>query len=137
MDAAGRLAGCYGLELGPWSHLQAHGEEVPVPARVDLTLEPHTRIYIGFGLVARTPGFARQLEQYPAAWSPVGTDSLQARVWANGKSSVTLFMRRQPDDTLRGVARYFTDGLVVDSTGRWMWERYPVATVSFRPADCG
>jgi hypothetical protein len=104
---------------------------------VDLTTEPHTRTYIGFRLVARTPGFADQLERHPAAWGPVGSDSLQARVWANGTSSVTLFMRRQSDDELRGVARYFTDGIVVDSTGRWMWERYPTAAASLRPTDCG
>lgn len=136
MDAAARLAGCYDLKLGPWSNPQAHAGRVPTPARVDLTTEPHTRIYIGFRLVARTPGFADQLERYPAAWSPVGGDSLQARVWANGTSSVTLFMRRQADNQLRGVARYFTDGIVVDSTGRWMWERYPVAPASLHATDC-
>lgn len=136
MEAASRLAGCYDVTLGPWSNLPALAGQVPTPARVDLTPDPHKRIYIGFRLVARTPGFADRLEQYPAGWGPVGSDSLQLRVWANGKSSVTLFMRRHPDNELRGVARYFTDGTTVDSTGRWMWETYPTATASLRPTNC-
>jgi hypothetical protein len=137
MEAAGRMIGCYALTLGPWSNPEAHAGRVPAPARVDLTTELHERVYIGFRLVARTPGFADQLERYPAAWGPVGSDSLQARVWANGTSSVTLFMRRQPDNGLRGVARYFTDGIISDSTGRWMWEKYPTAMATLRPTSCG
>ena len=136
MAAAARLAGCYALTLGPWSNPQAHGGRIPAPSRVDLTMVPHTRIYIGFRLIAHTPEFADELERYPPAWGPVGSDSLQARVWANGTSSVTLFMRRQSGDELRGVARYFTDGIVVDSTGRWMWETYPEAAATLRLADC-
>ena len=137
MEAASRLAGCYDLTLGPWSDPRAHAGRAPTPARVDLTPELHTRIFIGFRLVARTPGFADQLERYPPAWGPVGTDSLQGRVWANGESSVMLFMRRHADKELRGVARYFIDGDAVDGTGRWMWETYPVAPASLRPTDCG
>src|SRR5687767_1929028 len=97
MRAANRLVGCYGVTVGPWSHSRAAGDSAPVPQRLDLTAEWHTRIYIGFRLVARTPGFAAQLEKYPAAWGPIGDDSLQVRPWANGSSSVALFMRRQPD----------------------------------------
>lgn len=136
MEAAARLAGCYDLKLGPWSNPRAHAGRVPAPARVDLTTEPHTRIYIGFRLVARTPGFAAQLEKYPAAWGPIGDDSLQVRPWANGSGSVALFMRRQPDGELRGTARYFHGARIVDSNGRWMWESYPTANVSLRPMRC-
>ena len=136
MNAAAALAGCYDLTLGPWSNPDAHAGRVPAPSRVELATDWHTRIYIGFRLVARTPGFADALEAYPPAWGPVGGDSLQARVWANGTSSVTLFMRRQPDNDLRGVARYFTDARAVDSTGRWMWETYPRATATLRRTEC-
>jgi hypothetical protein len=136
MRAASRLAGCYAVTVGPWSHARAAGDSAPVPQRLDLTAEWHTRIYIGFRLVARTPGFAAQLEKYPAAWGPIGDDSLQVRPWANGSSSVALFMRRQPDGELRGTARYFHDARIVDGTGRWMWESYPTATVSLRPMRC-
>ena len=136
MQAASRLVGCYAVTVGPWSHSRAADDSAPVPQRLDLTTEPHTRIYIGFRLVARTPGFAAQLEKYPAAWGPIGDDSLQVRPWANGSSSVALFMRRQPDGELRGTARYFHGARIVDSNGRWMWEIYPTANVSLRPMRC-
>ena len=136
MQAARRLVGCYAVTLGQWSDPRAHGGSVPVPSRLDLLADGHQRIYIGFRLVARTPGFAARLEAYPAAWSPIGDDSLQVRVWANGASSVALFLRRQSDQELRGTARYFIDALAVDSTGRWFWETYPTATVSLRHAPC-
>lgn len=136
MQAARRLIGCYSVTLGPWSDSRAHGDSVPVPSRLDLLADGHRRIYIGFRLVARTPGFAAQLEAYPAAWSPIGDDSLQVRVWANGASSVALFLRRRSDEELRGTARYFIDALAVDSIGRWLWETYPTATVSLRHVPC-
>ena len=136
MQAASRLVGCYTVTPGPWSHVRAPGDSAPVPRRLDLTPDWHTRIYIGFRLVARTPGFAAQLEKYPAAWGPIGVDSLQVRPWANGSSSVALFMRRQPDGELRGTARYFHDAHIVDGNGRWMWESYPTASVSLRPMRC-
>ena len=136
MQAASRLVGCYAVTVGPWSHARAAGDSAPMPQRLDLTAEWHTRIYIGFRLVARTPGFAAQLEKYPAAWGPVGDDSLQVRPWANGSGSVALFMRRQPDGELRGTARYFHGERIVDGNGRWMWESYPTASVSLRPMRC-
>jgi hypothetical protein len=49
---------------------------------------------------------------------------------------VTVFARRQADGTLVGIARYLTDGIVRDSTGRWMWERYPTAAARLQPAAC-
>jgi hypothetical protein len=136
MHAAHRLVGCYAVTVGPWSHSRAAGDTAPMPQRLDLLADWHTRIYIGFRLVARTPGFAAQLEKYPAAWGPIGADSLQVRPWANGSSSVALFMRRQPDGELRGTARYFHDARIVDGNGRWMWESYPTANVSLRPMRC-
>jgi hypothetical protein len=137
MKSAKRLAGCYTVNRGPWSHAIAEGTEGPVPSRIDLMLDAHQRIYIGFRLVARTPGFAAQRDSFPAAWGPVGRDSVQLRVWADGKSSVVLFLQRQPDEELRGTARYFSDSRAVDSTtGRWMWETYPRATVSLRRTAC-
>ena len=137
MQAASRLVGCYAVTLGPWSNPQAHGGRIPTPTRVDLLSDPHTRIYIGFRLVALTPGFADRREDFPPpAWGPVGGDSLQLRAWGDGTSSVFLFLRRQPDRELRGTARYFTDGHVVDGTGRWMWETYPSASASLRPTPC-
>ena len=136
MQAASRLIGCYALALGPWSNPEARGGRIPAPSHVDLLSEAHTRIYIGFRLVARTPGFSDRREAFPPAWSPIGDDSLQVRAWADGSSSVMLFLRRQPDKELRGTARYFSDGLAVDSTGRWMWETYPTATASLRPVQC-
>jgi hypothetical protein len=136
MQAARRLLGCYAVTLGPWSDPRAHGDSVPVPSRLDLLADGHRRTYIGFRLVARTPGFAAQLEAYPAAWSPIGDDSLQVRVWANGRSSVAFFLRRRSDEELRGTARYFIDALAVDSAGGWLWESYPTATVSLRHAPC-
>ena len=137
MRAASRLIGCYALTLGPWSNPQQHGGSIPVPSRLDLLSDRHTRIYIGFGLVARTPGFSAQREAFPPAWSPIGDDSLQVRAWADGSSSVMLFLRRLPDKELRGTVRYFTDGRAVDSTtGRWLWETYPAATASLRPTQC-
>ena len=136
MQAAGRLVGCYAVTVGPWSDPQAHGDGIPVPSRLELLSDRHTRIYIGFRLVARTPGFSAQKEGFPPAWSPIGEDSLQVRVWADGASSVALFLRRQSDEELRGTARYFSDARAVDDTGRWMWETYPTATASLRPTQC-
>ena len=136
MKAASRLAGCYALTLGPWSKPEASGATISVPSRIDLTSDPHTRIYIGFRLVARTPGFADEREKYPPAWGPIGADSMQVRAWADGSSSLMLFLRRQRDGQLRGTARYFAAYRIVDSTGRWMWETYPSAAASLRPAPC-
>ena len=136
MQAASRLVGCYDLALGPWSNPQARADSLPLPSRLDLLSDPHTRIYIGFRLIARAPGFSAQREAYPPAWSPIGDDSLQVRAWADGSRSVSLFLRRQPDKELRGTARYFTDGRAVDAAGRWMWETYPTAAVSLRPLPC-
>ena len=136
MQAASRLAGCYALSLGPWSKPESSGAAIPAPSRIDLTSDPHTRIYIGFRLVARTPDFPDERKAYPPAWSPIGADSLQVRAWANGRSSLMLFLRRQTDGELRGTARYFADYDVVDSTGRWMWETYPAAAASLRSTPC-
>src|SRR5687767_13464931 len=58
LQAARRLVGCYAVTLGPWSDSRAHGDSVPLPSRLDLSADGHQRIYIGFRLVARTPGFA-------------------------------------------------------------------------------
>ena len=138
MQAASRLVGCYALTLGPWSKPLAPGDSVPVPSRLDLLAEPHRRFFIGFRLVARRPGVSEQTEKFPAKWGPIGTDSLQVQTWADGNRSLFLFLRRQPDRELRGTARYFTDYLAHDSTtGRWLWETYPTATASLRPAECG
>ena len=137
MRAAARLAGCYAVTLGPWSNPQARADTLPVPSRLDLLSDPHARIYIGFRLIARAPGFSAQREAFPPAWGPIGEDSLQLRAWADGRSSVMLFLRRQSDKALRGTARYFSEARVVDSTtGRWMWETYPTATASLRPVQC-
>jgi hypothetical protein len=137
LKAASRLAGCYAATLGPWSDALAPGDSVPMPSRVDLLDSLHTGFYIGFRLVARTPGFAMPLEKRPPAWSPVEGDSLQVGVWHEGTRSVTLFLRRQPDTELRGTARYFTAEHREDSTtGRWLWETYPAAPVSLRPTSC-
>ena len=137
MKAASTFVGCYAVTLGPWSDPASHGD-VPVPPRVDLLSDWHTRVYIGFRLVARTPGFDAQLEAFPAAWSPIDADSLQLRAWANGKSSVMLFLRQQPNgDELRGTLRYFSGPQRVDSLdGRWQWETYPNAAVSLRRITC-
>ncbi|HJU88530.1 MAG TPA: hypothetical protein VJ672_04015 [Gemmatimonadaceae bacterium] len=137
MQAAARLIGCYAVNLEPWSSLQATGDSIPVPSRLELLSERHTRIYIGFGLVARTPGFESAKQKSPPAWSPIGGDSLQIRAWADGVSSLMLFLRRQADGELRGTARYFHDARLEDSTGRWMWERYPNAPASLRAIECG
>jgi hypothetical protein len=137
MQAASRIAGCYTVTLGPWSDPRTQGDTIPVPSRLDLLVEPHTRIYVGFRLVARRPGVSEQTERYPAAWSPIDADSLQIRAFGNGARSLFLFLRRQPDGELRGTARYFRDYLAHDSTtGRWLWETYPTATASLRPAKC-
>jgi hypothetical protein len=90
-------------------------------------------------LVARTPGFvAESRTTLPPAWSPVGEDSLQVLAWADGHSSITLFLRRRPDRTLQGTARYFTDGVIVDPvTGRRLWEQYPTASATLVPLPCG
>ena len=136
LQAARRLLGCYAVTLGSWSNPQTHGDSIPVPSRLDLLSDRHTRIYIGFGLVARAPGFSAQREAFPLAWSPIGDDSLQVRAWADGSRSVMLFLRRQPDKELRGTARYFGGERKEDSTGRWLWETYPNATVSLHPAQC-
>ena len=137
MAAARRLVGCYAVTLGPWSSPQAHGGRIPAPTRVDLRSDFHTRVYIGFRLVALTPGFADRTERVPPAWGPVGGgDSLQLRAWGDGTSSLFFFLRRQTAGELRGTARYFTDGRVEDGTGRWMWETYPSASVSLRPTQC-
>jgi hypothetical protein len=135
LAVAKRFSGCYTVTLGEWSTPVA---DAPVPSRIDLSLDPHTRIYLGFGLVARTPGFARQLEAYPPAWAPIGTDSLQLRAWANGKSSVMLFLRQQPGgDELRGTLRHFDGSQRYDSVdGRWQWETYPNAPASLRRTSC-
>jgi len=135
-QSAAPLIGCYAVIVGPWSKPQPQDSQIPVPTRIDLTADRHTRIYIGFGLVARTPGFSEPLEKFPPAWSPIGRDSLQVRAWANGASSVMFFLRNQRDGELRGRVRYFADAKVVDSTGRWMWETYPNAAVTLRPTSC-
>ena len=136
-QAAGRLVGCYAVIAGPWSKPQPRDSHIPLPTRIDLTADWHTRFFIGFRFVARTPGFSEQLEKFPPGWSPIGRDSLQVRAWANGASSVMLFLRSQRDGELRGMVRYFADTEVVDSTGRWMWETYPNAPVTLRPTSCG
>jgi hypothetical protein len=137
LKAASRLAGCFTVTLGPWSDALATGDSVPIPPRVDLLDSLHTGFYIGFRLVARTPGFAMPMEKRPPAWSPVEGDSLQVGVWHEGTRSVTLFLRRRPDAELRGTARYFSPERMEDSaTGRWMWEKYPAAPVSLRPTPC-
>ena len=136
MEAARRLAGCYSLTLGAWSNPRAHGGRIPAPPRVDLLLDSLTSGFAGFRLVAATPGFAARNDAFPLAWSPVGSDSLQARVWRSAMSSVTVFLRKHSDGELRGTARYFTDGRAVDSTGRWMWESYPTAKASLSRVDC-
>ena len=137
LKAASRLAGCYVATLGAWSDALARGDSVPMPSRVDLLDSLHTGFYIGFRLVARTPGFAMPAEKRPPAWSPVDADSLQVGVWHEGSRSVTLFLRRQHDDELRGTARYFTAERREDGrTGRWLWETYPAAPVSLRPTQC-
>ena len=135
LAVAKRFTGCYTVTLGPWSTPAA---DAPVPSRIDLLLDPHTRIYLGFGLIARTPAFAQQLEAYPPAWAPVGEDSLQLRAWSNGKGSVVLFLRQQPGgDELRGTLRYFMGPRREDSLdGRWMWETYPNAPASLRRTSC-
>jgi hypothetical protein len=107
-----------------------------MPSQIDLLSERHTRIYIGFALVARTPRFAAQRDAYPPAWSPVGEDSLQVRAWADGANSVMFFLRKRPDGELRGTVRYFSASRVEDDTGRWMWETYPAAAASLRPSQC-
>ena len=137
MKAVQRLAGCYNVTRGPWSHAPAVGAEGPVPARVDLLPDPHERIYIGFRLVARTPGFAAQRDSFPPGWGPLAKDSVQLRVWGDGKGTVIFFLRRRRDGELRGTARYFSDLDTVDSTtGRWKWETYPHAAVSLRRTEC-
>jgi len=136
-QAAARLVGCYAVTAGAWSKPQPPDSQIPLPTRIDLTADWHARPFIGFRLVAQTPGFASALEKFPAGWSPIGRDSLQVRAWANGASSVMLFLRKQRDGELRGRVRYFADANVVDSTGRWMWETYPNAAVTLRPTSCG
>lgn len=136
-QSAARLIGCYAITVGPWSKPQPQDSQIPVPTRVDLTADWHTRFFIGFRFVARTPGFSAESEKSPPAWSPIGRDSLQVRAWANGASSVMLFLRRRRDGELRGTVRYFAGAEVVDSTGRWMWETYPNAAVALRPTSCG
>lgn len=139
MAAAGRMAGCYILALGPWSEPRAHGGRMPNPTYVDLHTTQHERSRPGFQLVATTPGFTMMRGSLgsPPAWSPVGSDSLQVLTWATGTSSVTLFLRQQPDRTLQGTARYFTDGVIVDPvTKRWLWEQYPTAQATLAPSPC-
>lgn len=137
MEAAGRIAGCYTLSLGAFTPAQAPGDTLAIPPSIELSTEPHTRIYVGFRLVARTPGSSPQTDRYPAAWSTIGGDSLQLRLWANGRSSLMLFLRLTPDRELRGIARHFTGAeLVDDDTGRWLWERYPAAPATLRPTSC-
>lgn len=137
MPAAARLVGCYAVTLGPWSNLRAGDDSLPVPTRVDLVAQGHEKIYIGFRLVARTPGFAAERPGYPPAWGPIGADSLQARVWADGAGSVTLFLRRHADGELRGTVRAFTGARAEDSvTGRWLWEAYPAAPATLRAVPC-
>ncbi len=136
MQAASRLVGCYAVTPGTWVNAREGDNRIPMPARIELTSERHRRIYIGFGLMARTPQFAAQRDSFPPAWSPIGADSLQLRAWADGSSSVMLFLRRQSDRELRGTARYFFDALAVDSTGRWRWESYPAAPVSLTLEQC-
>jgi hypothetical protein len=136
MEAAGRIAGCYALSLGAFTPAPAAGDTLPIPSRIELSAEPHVRIYVGFRLVARTPGSSPQTDRYPAAWSTIGSDSLQLRLWANGRSSLMLFLRRAPDDELQGIARHFTSTELVDDTGRWLWEQYPAAPATLRPIAC-
>jgi hypothetical protein len=136
MRAASRIAGCYALTLGAWTPPQTLGDTLPVPSRIELSIEPHSRLYIGFRLVARTPGSSPQTDKYPAGWSTIGNDSLQLRLWSNGSGSLALFLRSAPDSALRGTARLFAGPERRDDTGRWAWERYPTAPVTLRPMAC-
>lgn len=135
--ATRRMFGCYTVSIGAWSVPSAHGGHIPVPTRAELDTGRHQSDASGFGLVARTPGFAvpRQTRFAPA-WSPVGADSLQFALWSNGTSMVVMFLRRHGDGVLRGSARYFTDAIALDSTGRWMWETYPAAPATLTRAPC-
>ena len=137
MQAARLVVGCYALTVASWSDPSANGGHIPYPPRIELDTERRDLGQRAFQLVARTPGFpTERSSRFPPGWSPVGADSLQVLAWNDGFSSVTLFVRRQPDGTLSGTARYFTDALVVDSTGRWMWERYPTTPVTLRRTPC-
>ena len=137
MRVARLVAGCYALTMGAWSDPRANGGHIPNPPRVELDAQLRDQGQPGFQLIARTPGFTTErASHFPPAWSPVGADSLQVRAWADGFSSVTLFVRRQTDGTLAGTARYFTDVRLDDTAGRWMWERYPTAPATLRRAPC-
>src|SRR4051794_2115746 len=46
-EAAKRLAGCYDVTLGPWTDAQVRSDTIPVPTRVNLLTDVHTRLYIG------------------------------------------------------------------------------------------
>jgi hypothetical protein len=138
INAARVLAGCYSLAIGAWSDERGPGWYVTIPSRIHLDtarLEPRRR---GFEFVAQTLDSVRGrlVEQRPA-WSPVGTDSLQLLGWANGTSSVNLFLRRRTAGKLEGIARYFWDQIFLDPvTKRWLWERYPTAPATLTAVAC-
>ncbi len=138
MKAARVFAGCYSLAIGPWSDERAPGWYVTTPSRIRLDTARFERRRPGFELVAQTldSGQAGGIEQRPA-WSPVGTDSLQLLAWANGTSSVNLFLRRRAPGKLQGTARYFWDQILLDPvTKRWLWERYPTAPATLTAVAC-
>jgi hypothetical protein len=139
LQAARGLVGCYWLTVGPWSSQQGFTSEIAIPSRLVLDTARHPRPTSGFGLVARALGSdSARRTPWPPAWAPVGADSLQVRAWANQTADVTLFLHRRAKGTLQGIARYFWDQIAVDPvTKRWLWEQYPMAPATLRPAPCG
>ena len=138
MEAARAAAGCYSLAVGAWSDERAVVGSVVIPSRIRLDTARHDRRRPGFELIAHVLASApgRGGERLPA-WSPVGADSLQVLAWANGTSSVNLFLRRRAAGTFEGTARYFWDQVFVDPlTKRWLWERYPTAPAILTAASC-
>jgi hypothetical protein len=131
--AARQMAGCYTVVVGPWSEPRANGGYIPVPLRVTLDTMRTGTTGSG-GMVLRAEPLDN--ERFGHEWKPVGGDSVQLGVWADGFSSVYLFLRPQANRSLRGTARYFTDARLIDRTGRWAWEVYPTAPARLSRVPC-
>lgn len=139
MNAARMIAGCYTVAIGAWSDERAPGRFVEIPSHIQLDTARNDRRWAGFELVAHTPAVGRDWtgRDLPAAWSPVGADSLQVLAWHNGTSNLNLFLRRRAEGKLEGTARYFWDQIFLDPvTNRWLWERYPTASATLTVVPC-
>lgn len=136
------IAGCYRLDVGPWSRESTLGPPAPtVIVRLDtLSRRPELPEYLAAERVEPAefvpPGDVRAQWRRPAAWRIVGADSVEIIAWSTGTEAES-FHGRRVGSVLRGVMRRTSDAIPVDPvTRRIVWEGWPWAVASAVPVRC-